>query len=75
MKCFFIPGLTSGHTETVLEMVNGFFNIHPDFIGVAPFIRSAQDTRVGAQVLLRINVKHPATGGVRAGIFTMADPL
>ena len=33
MECFLILSLASGDTETVLEMMDGFFHIHTYFMG------------------------------------------
>ena len=73
MKRLLILGFTAGNTKTVFEVVDGFLNIHSDFVGGIPFGRTADRTRIGAQVFLGINIKHPAAGGFRAGIFTVAD--
>ncbi|EOS20907.1 hypothetical protein C806_04715 [Lachnospiraceae bacterium 3-1] len=73
MKRFFILRFTPGSTETVLEMVDGFFHISPDLIGGIPSGRTPECTGIGAQVFLGINRKHPASGGFRTGIFTVAD--
>ncbi len=73
MKRFFILRFTPGNTEAVLEMVDGFFHISPELIGGIPSGRTAECTRIGAQVFLGINIKHPAAGGFRTGIFTVAD--
>ncbi len=75
MKRFFILRFTPGNTETVLEMVDCLLNIYPDLIGGIPFGRAADRTRIGAQVLLGINIKHPAAGGFCTGIFTVADAI
>ena len=63
----------SGNAKTVFEMVNGFFDIYPDFISGIPFVRTAEGPRIGAQVFLRIEIKHSAAGRFRAGGFAMAD--
>lgn len=73
MESFLILGFTSGDTETVFEMADGFFYVHTYFIGGVPFIRIPESARVCPQILFRINIKHPAAGGIRAWIFTMAD--
>ena len=62
MKRFLILGFTSGNTKTVFEMVDGFLNIPSDFVGGIPFIRTADCTRVGTQIFLRIKINHPAAG-------------
>lgn len=73
MECFLILGLTSGDTGTVLEMVDGFFHIHTYFIGGVPFLRTPESAGISPEILVRVNIEHPATGGIRAWIFTMAD--
>ena len=72
MERFFILCLTPRNTETVFEVVNGFFYIHTDFVGGIPFIRAADSYRVSTEVLFRINVDHSSAGGC-TGILTMAD--
>ena len=73
MECFLILGLTSGDTETVFEMVDGFFHIHTYFVGGVPFIRIPEGAGIEPQVFFRINIKHPAAGRICAWIFTMTD--
>lgn len=63
MKRLLILGFTAGNTKTVFEVVDGFLNIHSDFVGGIPFGRTADRTGIGAQVFLGINIKHPAAGG------------
>lgn len=72
MECFLILGLTSSDTETVFEMVDGFFHIHTYFVGGVPFLRTPESAGISPKILFRINIEHPAAGGIRAGIFTMA---
>ena len=62
MKRLLILGFTAGNTKTVFEVVDGFLNIHSDFVGGIPFGRTADRTRICAQVFLGINIKHPAAG-------------
>lgn len=71
MECFLILGLTSGNTETVFEMVDGFFHIHTYFVGGVPFLRAQESAGISPKILFRVNIEHPAAGGMRAGIFTM----
>ena len=40
MERSLILGLTSSDTETVLEMIDGFFHIHTYFIGGISFLRT-----------------------------------
>ena len=75
MKRSFILGFTSGNTKTVFEMVDGFLNRYSDFVGGIPFIRTADCTRIGTQIFLRIKINHPAAGRFRTGIIAMADTL
>ena len=73
VKRFFILRFTPRNTEAVLEMVDCFLNIYPELIGGIPLGRTTERTRIGAQVFLGINIKHPAAGGFSTGIFTVAD--
>ena len=73
MQSLFILGFAAGNTKAVLEMVNGFFNSGPYLIGGIPFICTTERTGVSTQVLLGIDIKHPAAGRSCAGIVTMAD--
>ena len=75
MKRFLILGFTPGNTKTVFEMVDGFLNIPSDFVGGIPFIRTADCTRVGTQIFLRIKINHPAAGRFCTRIIAMADTL
>lgn len=50
MKRLLILGFTAGNTKTVFEVVDGFLNIHSDFVGGIPFGRTAgpyRDRRAG----------------------------
>ena len=73
MERFLVLCPAAGHTEAVLEVVDGFLHIDTDLIGVLPFLRAACGAGVGAQVLFRVDVDHAPTGGIRAGILAMAD--
>lgn len=73
MECFLILSLTSSDTETVFEMVNGFFHIPTCFVGGIPFLRTSESAGISPKILFWVNTEHPAAGGIRAGIFTMAD--
>ena len=73
VQSLFIPGLASGNTKAVLEMVNGLFNCYSDLVGGIPFLRATDSAGVGTQVFLRINIKHPVTGRTGTRVFTMAD--
>ena len=75
MKRFLILRFTPGDTKTVLEMIDCFFNIYPDFVGGIPFIRTADGAGIGTQVFFRIKINHPAAGRFRARIIAMADTL
>lgn len=46
MQSLSVLGFTSGNTEDILEMIDGFFNIYPDFIGRIPFICTAKCTGI-----------------------------
>jgi len=59
-------------TQTVFEVVDGFFNVYTDFICFFPFCRTPFHSGIGTKILFRINVNHPPTGRCCAGIITMA---
>lgn len=46
VQSLFVLGFTSCNTKTVLEVVDGFFNGHSDFIGGIPFIRTTDCTGI-----------------------------
>ena len=73
VKRFLILSFSTGNTETVFEMVDGFLNIPSDFVGGIPFFRTALDTRICTEIFLRIDVDHPSAGRSRAGVVTVAD--
>ena len=73
VKGLLIPGLAPGNTKTVLEMADGLFNSRSDLVGGSPLVRTAERTRVGTQVFLGIDIKHPAAGRSCTRVFTMAD--
>lgn len=73
MKRFFILCFTPCDTETVLKMVNCFFNIHPDFIGGVPFQRAAGSPGIGSEILFRIDIDHAPTGRVCAWVFALKN--
>ena len=73
VKRFLILSSSTGNTETVFEMVDGFFNIDTNLVGFIPFFRTALDTRICAEIFLRIDVDHPSAGRSRAGVVTVAD--
>ena len=56
-------------------MVNGFFYIYANLISRNPVLCSTGSTGIGTKILFRINIEHPPAGGIRAGIFTVADTL
>lgn len=72
MSCLFIHGLTVGNTKTVLKVVDGFFNIHPDFIGLFPFTGATLHTRISAEIFLRVNINHPSGGRRGARVVAVA---
>ena len=59
----FIPGLAPGYTKVVLEMVDRTFYESPYLISFFPFFCATEDSGISTEVLLRINVGHPAAGG------------
>ncbi len=63
----------AGHTEAVLEVVDGFLHIDTDFIGVFPFLCAAGSAGIGPQVLFGVDVDHAPAGGLSAGVLAMAD--
>ena len=74
MECLFIPGSALCKTETVFEVIDGFFNIYTDLIGGSPFLCIPDGTRVCTEIFFRIDVDHPSAGRIRTGILTVADP-
>lgn len=38
VKCFFILGFTIRNAETILEMIDRFFYIYTDLVGIFPFL-------------------------------------
>ena len=72
MKRFFILSFTVSNTKAVFEVVDGFLNIHSDFVGGIPFPGAADCSRISAKVLLWINVDHPSTGRCGTRGITMA---
>lgn len=75
MKRFPVLGSASGQSKAVFEVVNGAFHGSPYLIGLIPLGSSAQSAGIRPQVLLRIDVDHPAAGRRRARIFTLADTM
>ena len=72
MKRLLILGFTAGNTKTVFEVVDGFLNIHSDFVGGIPLFGATDCSRISAKVLLWINVDHPSTGRCGTRGITMA---
>ena len=72
MKRFLILSFTAGNTKTVFEVVDGFLNIHSDFVGGIPFPGTTDCSGISAKVLFRINVDHSSTGRCRTRSITMA---
>ena len=68
MKRFLILRFTPGDTKTVLEMIDCFFNIYPDFVGGTAFIRTADGVGLGRQDCFRIKINHHAAGRCRGRI-------
>lgn len=73
MKRFLVLGFTAGHAKTVFEMVDWFFNISPDFVNAVSLFGAPGGSGIGAEILFRIHIKHPATGGSGAGVLAIAD--
>ena len=73
MECFFILCPAAGNTETVLKVVDGFFNIYTYFVSVVPFFCPADCSGVSTEILFRINVYHSSTGRSRTRVITVAD--
>lgn len=72
MKSFFILRFAIRNAETILEMVDWFFYIYTDFVGIFPFTRASFYTRIGAEIFLRININHSSAGRSGAWIITVA---
>lgn len=73
VQSLFISGLAPGNTKAVLEMADGLFNSRSDLVGGSPLVRTAERTRAGTQILLGIDIKHPAAGRSCTRVSTMAD--
>lgn len=58
----------------IQKLVDGFFHVCPDLIGGIPFLCSPGCAGPGAEVLFRVEVKHPAAGRSGTGVLTMANP-
>ena len=72
-KRFFILSSSPGNTETILEVVDGFFNIDTNLVGFIPFCWAAFDARIRAEIFLRIDVDHSSAGRSCAGVIAAAD--
>ena len=46
MERFLILGFAPGNAETILEMMDGFFYIHPYFVGGIPFLCAADGSGI-----------------------------
>lgn len=45
-------------SETILDVIDVSFNNSPDFIGVIPFLGSADCSGIRTKILFRIDVNH-----------------
>ena len=63
MECFLILCLTSCYAEAVIEVVDGFFYIYPDFISAVPFFGASGRSGIGTEILFRAKVNHPSAAG------------
>lgn len=75
MKRFLVLGPASGQSKAVFEVVDGAFDGSPDLIGLISLGSTSQSGGIRPQVLLRIDVDHPAAGRRRARIFALADTM
>lgn len=75
MECFFILCFTSCHTKTILEMVDCFFHIYPDFVCVIPFLCATGSAGISPKVLLGIDIEHAPAGRICTRGFAFTDPF
>jgi len=59
MKSFPILGFPVSDAVAVLEMIERTFHDGADFVSFIPFLGSPDGSRIGPEVLFRINVDHP----------------
>lgn len=71
MESLFIVGFAPGNTETILEMADRFFHIHPHFIDGIPFRRVTDCSGISTEVLCRIDINHSSAGRSRTWVITM----
>ena len=70
---FFVGSFTIGNAETILEMVDWFFNINSDFVCFVPFLRTSFYTRIGSEIFFRVNIDHSAAWRSCTWIITVTD--
>ena len=75
VKCLFILSSATGYTETVLDVIDGFFHIYTDFVCTIPFFRATGNTGICTKILFRIDVNHASAGRSGTGIITKADTM
>ena len=51
MECFLILGFMIRNAETILEMIDRFFHIYTDFVGIFPFHFRAHKFQGGGSLL------------------------
>ena len=51
MECFLILGFMIRNAETILEMIDRFFHIYTDFVGIFPFHFRAHKFQGGESLL------------------------
>ena len=67
-----VLGFSSCEAETVFKVVNGTFNIRPDFICFLPLFGSTDGAGICSQILLRIDIHHAAARRRGTRVFTLA---
>ncbi len=75
VQCFFVLCFASCQAKTILEVVNGFFYIPPDFISRIPFGCPPDGSRISTEVLLRVNVDHSSARRGCARMVTVTDTM
>ena len=75
VKCLFILSSATGYTETVLDVIDGFFNIDTYFVCTIPFFRTAGNTGICTKILFGIDVNHASAGRSGARIIAKANTM
>lgn len=75
MEGLFVLCFPSGKAKRLFDMMDGAFYGRPYPIRGLPFRCPAERAGISAQFFLRVCIDHPPTGGIRAGVSTLALPL